>query len=250
MHCTHIHARIDSIASGKELRILPLGDSITYGFQSPDGNGYRLQLQQNLYGNKVNFIGSLHSGNMTNNANEGHSGAVIAEIASLTKPTLYGQPNIVLLHAGTNDLTFNPPPQPWNTAPNRLDALISEILRISPSAVVLVAQIIKIGIPDAQSRHFAFNQAVLNIANTRAAKGQPVMAVDFTSIVPAELVDNVHPNEMNYRRMGDIWYDAIRQVEQKGWIQRPPPPQSVSVAQPARVSMAAQHRKAAMRKWS
>ena len=33
-----------ALKSGKELRILPLGDSITWGFGSSDGNGYRLSL--------------------------------------------------------------------------------------------------------------------------------------------------------------------------------------------------------------
>jgi hypothetical protein len=41
-----------AIKPGTELRILPFGDSITYGFLSDqdggDGNGYRLRLRENL----------------------------------------------------------------------------------------------------------------------------------------------------------------------------------------------------------
>lgn len=39
-----------AIAPGIELRILPLGDSITYGWLSGDGNGYRLELLKRLNG--------------------------------------------------------------------------------------------------------------------------------------------------------------------------------------------------------
>lgn len=38
------------IKDGVELRILPVGDSVTVGYLSTDGNGYRLKLQENLSG--------------------------------------------------------------------------------------------------------------------------------------------------------------------------------------------------------
>lgn len=39
-----------SVKPGTELRILPLGDSITWGYRSSDGNGYRLELFNDLSG--------------------------------------------------------------------------------------------------------------------------------------------------------------------------------------------------------
>ena len=61
------------VSPGKELRILPLGDSITYGIQSTDGNGYRLRLQKDLSGSKLLFVGDpqRQGGNMANNQNAG-----------------------------------------------------------------------------------------------------------------------------------------------------------------------------------
>lgn len=43
---------------------LPLGDSITYGWESTDGNGYRLGLQNlaKAAGNTITYIGSIHAG--------------------------------------------------------------------------------------------------------------------------------------------------------------------------------------------
>lgn len=45
------------IKDGVELRILPVGDSVTVGYLSTDGNGYRLKLQENLSGE----LFALHS---------------------------------------------------------------------------------------------------------------------------------------------------------------------------------------------
>lgn len=67
----------DDVSGGVELRILPLGASITAGQGSSDGNGYRSYLQQDLAGTTMQYVGSLRSGSMTDNYHEGHSGFTI-----------------------------------------------------------------------------------------------------------------------------------------------------------------------------
>ena len=56
------------------LRIMPLGASITYGYQSTDGNGYRRWLRQQLRhsGWWVNMIGSHPNDTSTMNDNVRH----------------------------------------------------------------------------------------------------------------------------------------------------------------------------------
>lgn len=51
------------------LRVMPLGASITMGYQSTDHNGYRKALRQQLRhaGWQVDMIGSLRNGTMHNN---------------------------------------------------------------------------------------------------------------------------------------------------------------------------------------
>lgn len=51
------------------LRILPLGASITKGYKSKDGNGYRKWLRQQLRyaGWEVDMIGTMKSGTMRDN---------------------------------------------------------------------------------------------------------------------------------------------------------------------------------------
>lgn len=209
------------VAAGKELRVLSLGDSITFGLKSTAGNGYRQPLQKKMAGSDLNFIGSVHFGTMQDNANEGYPGAVIDEIADHVRESksLSEQPNLVLLMAGTNDLFYNPPPQPREEATQRLDSLIDECLAASPKAVILVAQLIVCGDPEVEARHVPFNEQVADITEARAARGQHVMAVDFSSIQTDDLDDGVHPTDEGYRKMGDIWFDAIKEADRRGWIQ-------------------------------
>lgn len=51
------------------LKIMPLGASITAGFKSEDGNGYRETLYNHLTSKKWNFefVGSIDNGTMKNN---------------------------------------------------------------------------------------------------------------------------------------------------------------------------------------
>lgn len=71
----------DDLSRGVDLRILPLGASITAGQGSSDGNGYREYLQQDLAGMTMQYVGSLRSGSMADNYHEGHSGFTITLVA-------------------------------------------------------------------------------------------------------------------------------------------------------------------------
>ncbi len=67
---------------------------------------------------------------MQNNANEGHPGYIITQIHNVMGPGLAFKPNVVLLHAGTNDL--NRPPlvnESWADAPKRLTSLIDDVVK-------------------------------------------------------------------------------------------------------------------------
>ena len=201
------------------MRILPLGDSITWGFRSTDGCGYREKLLQDLTSssNNVRYIGSQHSGNMSNNENEGHSGYKIAEIASATVPTLPQRPNIILLMAGTNDIVQN-----FNltTAPDRLRSLIQELIDACPDAAILVAQIIPSGEDDRQRQVVIYNNALTSVVNDFATQGHHVMEVSMPT-TQQDLIDGIHPTEKGYLDMGDAWFAGIDQAGKLGWIGEP-----------------------------
>lgn len=64
------------------LRIMPVGDSITKGSGSSHKTGYRRPLRKKLTGRgvSVDVIGTLHDGNMVDNDHQGHSGEFLMEV--------------------------------------------------------------------------------------------------------------------------------------------------------------------------
>ena len=107
------------------LRLMPLGDSITAGYLSSTGNGYRGPLSTLLAGQvaTLDLVGSQIGGTMLDPDHEGHSHYEIAQIAALTtqQVSMY-KPNVVTLLAGVNDLGNS---DDVANAPNRLAALYS-----------------------------------------------------------------------------------------------------------------------------
>ncbi|WP_194823765.1 hypothetical protein [Micromonospora sp. S-DT3-3-22] len=77
-------------AQPPDLRIMPLGDSITYGDGGTQG-AYRGPLWDELAsqeGTNVSYVGSVRSGPIADPDNEGHGGYTIADIAGLTDSAL------------------------------------------------------------------------------------------------------------------------------------------------------------------
>lgn len=213
------HEARDALVARKttNLRILPLGDSITWGYMNGAGtNGYRQQLLNDLKasGNTVDFVGTQQSGTMADKDNQGFPGYTISQIRGVVAGGLAFKPNVVLLHAGTNDLNRgNPASEPDADAPRRLGLLIDDVLKAVPNAVVIVAKII----PSKQSGLNAtiktFNNALPAIVAARVSKGSKVSIVDMNVLnSSSELSDNLHPNAAGYSRMGDIWNAGIKAV--------------------------------------
>lgn len=216
-----------SLSNGIDLRILPLGDSITYGYRSSDGNGYRLDLLDQLAGNNVTYIGSLNSGSMTNNANEGWSGYRIAWIGDKGKRSFPERPNVILLMAGTNDMIFN---DSIADAPTRLGTLIDECILACPDAVVIVAQITPLldplGDSTGEDKTVAFNAAVPAIVQQRVSgNNSKIVLVDMQNAVNglsgSDLYDGIHPTDAGYAKMANIWMEGLRNASSAGWITAP-----------------------------
>lgn len=191
-------------------RIMPLGDSITYGVGSSTGSGYRAALWDRLVnqaGYPIDFVGSQHSGVLPDTDNEGHSGWRIDQIAANVDGWLAAyQPDIVLLHIGTNDMNQN---YQTDIAPRRLSALLDQILVDRPATTILVAKIVPSLDPIIQSRITAFNAAVPAVA---AAHGNQVRLVDLSVLSSADLADTLHPNDNGYARMAARWSSELETV--------------------------------------
>lgn len=138
----------------QNLKILAAGDSITFGYQSPDGNGYRRVLDnlltESIY--NVEWYGTQNAGGRLRH--EGYSGYRIQELEQrlLQSGSLTTDLNFVLFMIGTNDI--NQGTTPVNAA-RSLSHLIQTIHSRSPDAMILLGNLVPMG--PAQTSLFPLN---------------------------------------------------------------------------------------------
>jgi lysophospholipase L1-like esterase len=115
------------IEPGKAAKIMPLGDSITFGAPDPGYGGYRRLLATLLAadGQMIDFVGSRRSGYVAHPNNEGHVGWTIPQLKNGIDSNRWLEiyrPDLILLHIGTNDIFQGKAA----AAPGKLAALIDE----------------------------------------------------------------------------------------------------------------------------
>src|SRR5690606_36580846 len=204
----------------RNLRIMPLGDSITHGAGSSNGGGYRPMLNDLLReeGADVTFVGSQRSGPAPD-AHEGRPGWTISQLAGITDAALATyRPNVVLLHIGTNDMNNNDDP---DGAPARLGALIDQIFRAAPDMTLLRSTIVPSNLGTTQERIRRFNEAIRPEIGARWASGKHVYLVNMTSVTLTDLADFLHPDDSGYLKMAGAFYHGLVQVGRAGWIGAP-----------------------------
>ncbi|KAJ7754555.1 SGNH hydrolase-type esterase domain-containing protein [Mycena metata] len=202
---------------------MPLGDSITFGVGSSTGDGYRRDLQGLILNNTntLNYIGSLKAGDFADNDNEGHSGAIISQIAAFAEPTLRQRPNVIFLLAGTNDINRG---LDISNAPGRLIALVDHIFVVCPDAVVLLGTIPRNGDATKEPLVTTYNDAVQQLVLNRTSTGKHIVVVGMNNITAADMVDTLHPNDAGYSIMALAWYEGLVTASINGWIQEPVAP--------------------------
>ena len=226
-------------AHGSQVRIMPLGDSITFGSPDRDYGGYRHMLRTLLAGDgyAAAFVGSRESGNgaIPSPANEGHPGWTIRQLKDGIDSNGWLEtyrPDLILLHIGTNDLRQGGA----DAAPGNLSSLLDDILSRLPRTRVIVAQIIPFR-HGSDAVHRAYNATIPGIA---ASKGPRVTVVDMQSILePGDYADGLHPNAAGYDKMARAWEPAIRTALSGGSPQTGAQRAAVSQAPPAAAEKAA-----------
>ncbi|MER6572268.1 ricin-type beta-trefoil lectin domain protein [Streptomyces sp. NPDC001093] len=214
---------VRAAAAPAPLRLMPLGDSITWGVGSPSGNGYRGFLWNELSaeGHALDFVGSGRNGTMSDPDNEGHSGWLIDQITGIADSVLAGyRPNVITLEIGTNDLNGN---YQIPTAADRLRALIDRITEDAPDATVLLGTVIISTSGTEEANRPAFNAKLPAIVQAEQAAGKHVRLVDMSALTTADLSDPFHPNDNGYRKMADAFNVGVQAADAAGWIKPPVP---------------------------
>jgi len=159
-------------------KVMPLGDSITNGYGDPAGGGYRDPLYASLTGagHTLQFVGTrttLPTPLLTNNGQAAHNGGpgfVIERGSSgaaggirdnIASYLSRGDPDIILLMVGTNDMRLD---YELATAPDRLSALPADIATLQPNAHTIVANLVPI--KDASEQPLFDDIAAYNAAIT------------------------------------------------------------------------------------
>jgi lysophospholipase L1-like esterase len=178
-------------ADGSALRIMPLGDSITAGVGVAGKDGYRLRLQRSLEkaGVAVDYVGSQRGGTAGDPDHEGHGGWTIDQLANRTTAWVQRyDPDVVLLHAGTNNITRGEDPA---AVAGKLSGLIDRVRAAAPGAQVFVARIIGTAVPAEVPANQAYNALIPDVV---AGKDERVHLVDQSPVDDLSIYDRHHPN--------------------------------------------------------
>lgn len=201
-------------------RIMPLGDSITYGHGTTDRNSYRKSLFDQLTTAKAtfSFVGRVKTGSFAEPNNEGYPGYRIDNDAALVNDALVAAaPDIVLVMLGTNDILQN---YDLGHAPDRLQALVVQILDLRPNAKVVVSEVVPIfDYPDCSGRTptcdelaKTYNAAIKTKVDQLRQAGRAVRFVlVHDKLVKGDyLLDGVHPGDTGAAKIAASFYDGLK----------------------------------------
>ena len=219
--------RIDPLESRRLLaavKVMPLGDSITNAFVGDASYRFWLDKQLELGGHDVDLVGSrsgVHDEAAPDKQgapryldfdqdHEGNGGVRTDQIlADLPRILAANVPDVVLLHAGSNDMfqSFS-----VEEAVTNLGRIIDGLRAVNPNVTVLVAQVIpsRVLVENLQ----ALNAQIPALAAAKNTSQSRVIAVDqFTGFsATADLRDEYHPNLFGENKIAAGWYQALTTV--------------------------------------
>ncbi|NUT50978.1 MAG: cellulose-binding protein [Saccharothrix sp.] len=204
-----------AVQAAAPTRIMALGDSIT---GSP--GCWRALLDRDLRAaghTDIDFVGTLPGdgcGFAYDSQNEGHGGALVTTVADQNQ--LVGwlsatNPNVVLMHFGTNDVWSN---RSTATILAAYGKLVDQMRANNATMKVLVAKIIPMAASacaECPQRVVDLNAAIPGWAAAKSTAQSPVTVVDqWTGFnTTTDTYDGVHPNSSGDRKIADKWIPAV-----------------------------------------
>ncbi len=215
---------LGSCGGDEPITIMPIGDSITQGAGAGTNASYRCYLDEMLRdaGVAFDFVGSQTEPYIEgtdygcphdfDQDHEGYTGAGVEEAGMAALPAVQElQPDVALVHLGSNDIYSYVPPA---DAAADLESLISDLRVAQPTITILVAQIIPCGRPGVcfnEEIGPEFHDLVGSLASLSTDEST-VMAVDMrTGFDTAWLPDDTHPNAAGDQFIASQWMRAMQQ---------------------------------------
>ncbi len=201
-------------------RIMPLGNSITAGFGSSHGGGYRLPLFESLNADSdfgpFNFVGQLESGfGLPDKDHEGHGGFLTTQLD--VEDYLARNPaDIVLLEIGTNDLSSN---STADAIAASISDLVDRIHATAPNATILLGTLLPVIDDTKNVLASQVNLLLPDIVDSRFSRDFTIYLVDHysrfvsnTNWQDAYMSDELHPSDRGYEIMAEEWYATLRRT--------------------------------------
>ncbi len=223
---------IRTIAGDTALKVLPVGDSITQGVGG--SCSYRTPLANSLAQCSVEFVGTMeHSKDSpfgcleTNFNHEGRAGARTTDllavaangISKIQNAVELENPDVVLLHIGTNDINRGEPAGTFDSATGigtgtigGIDQVIEEILTASPGTSIYIADLIPwLENPDVEENMILLRELFDDLVTYRTRAGDSVKIVKvFDDFLPHMMQpDMIHPNSDGDAYLAAKWQSAL-----------------------------------------
>ncbi|KAJ5225541.1 hypothetical protein N7468_006766 [Penicillium chermesinum] len=186
------------------LRIMPLGASITWGYLSTDGNGYRNWIRQKLRSEnwQVEMVGSLRHGTMLDKSNQqSHMECTI-------------DPNLPL-SLGTDDAIQN---HDLSSIGERMDYLLTLLYDSVPETTIILSTLLPQ--KKVQSRVDKVNRQYRELVARRRAQKSRIVLADMSFLTTADLNDTTHPTDEGYKKMASVWWAAFEEARSENLIQK------------------------------
>ena len=229
-------------AATAQTRLMPVGDSITQGGQGFAAYRYPLYFDLLAAGYDVDFVGTqsaLDGGGLPNPASypsylttfdrdhEGYWGWRTDQVESVIQSAAQlHQPEIVLIHLGTNDIGQNGAAGVTAADQNLRDIITLMRLEV-PTATFLLARVIPIGPSSGYGANAGqvgpLNAVIDSVVLAMDTPASPVIGVDPNAgfdLVTMMQGDALHPNEAGEQHMADAWFATLAPLLPPG---NPPP---------------------------
>lgn len=209
-------AMISGAVIAQQIRIMPLGDSITHGEHGSNPlGGFRDDLAELLLSHSINFtmVGTLNDGVSAYPWHEGHPGKTADYLATNIDTWLRATfPDIVILHIGTNDINSL-----YSNTDIRddIERVLENIWNFNPNIPVLLCSVIP--------RNDGYNatntdlcRLIQQLATKKLAENKPIRYVGQNEVWVSNtswkwdyLYDAFHPNNDGYHVMGEVYFNIL-----------------------------------------
>jgi len=215
-----------TISAAQQWRVMPMGDSITFGVGY--SGGYRCLLGSLLGRHGIQLVGPMHDfcGGFA-----GFAGKTLQQIANQSKDAMAAaHPDVVVLQAGTNDFYFKDwPAYPGlganvSVAAERLESLLDDLYDASSNLTVALSTVTEINTTlcstapapcpaDMASNIASFNAMLPYIVAMQQAKSRRIVLHDINAASKWAAGDNsndgIHFSQEGYVKIARAWWSSL-----------------------------------------